>query len=149
MPSTQVISHDPQKPLLRIRLITDPEYPFNQLLLSLARVSSDQGKETYPKMSSGCEKKSVIRSSRLLGSSTNVGRAIFERSIPGLTVHRLISFTPGKEGATYAVVLETLRRSPPPCLACWYHSGSHLQHSRPKHRSSSGSSHGLGFPCYH
>lgn len=41
---------------------------------------------TYPKMRSGWDKKSVILSSMLLGSSTKVGKVILERSIPGRCV---------------------------------------------------------------
>lgn len=41
----------------------------------------------HPKISSGWEKKSVMRSRRLRGSSTKVGRAILDRSMPGRTTH--------------------------------------------------------------
>lgn len=40
--------------------------------------------ETNPKMRSGWDMKSVMRSSMLLGSRTKVGKVTFERSIPTL-----------------------------------------------------------------
>jgi hypothetical protein len=40
--------------------------------------------ETHPKMRSGWAMKSVMRSSILLGSRTNVGKVTFERSMPTL-----------------------------------------------------------------
>lgn len=55
------------------------------LLLVSFPTASNSASSTHPKINSGCEKKSVIRSSRLRGSNTKVGKAIFERSIPGLT----------------------------------------------------------------
>jgi hypothetical protein len=39
---------------------------------------------THPNMRSGCAIKSVMRSSILLGSRTNVGKVTFERSMPTL-----------------------------------------------------------------
>lgn len=41
-------------------------------------------KETHPKTRSGCDMKSVIRSSMLRGSRTNVGKVTLDRSIPTL-----------------------------------------------------------------
>jgi hypothetical protein len=43
-----------------------------------------KGKAVHPKMRSGWAMKSVIRSSMLRGSRTNVGKETFERSIPTL-----------------------------------------------------------------
>lgn len=51
-------------------------------------------KNTDPKISSGWLMKSVIRSSMLLGSRTNVGNVTFERSIPILGGAALPSETP-------------------------------------------------------
>jgi hypothetical protein len=45
----------------------------------------------YPKMRSGCDMKSVILSSILLGSRTNVGKVTFERSIPTLYMNQYSS----------------------------------------------------------
>jgi hypothetical protein len=43
-----------------------------------------RGRTTHPKMRSGWAIKSVMRSSMLLGSSTNVGKVTLERSMPTL-----------------------------------------------------------------
>lgn len=43
----------------------------------------------YPKMSSGCDMKSVMRSSILRGSSTKVGNVTRWRSIPILSAQAL------------------------------------------------------------
>lgn len=40
----------------------------------------------HPKMRSGCDMKSVMRSSMLLGSRTKVGKVTLERSIPTLHI---------------------------------------------------------------
>lgn len=44
----------------------------------------------YPKIMFGCDIKSVMRSSILRGSSTNVGNATLERSMPILDVTSLM-----------------------------------------------------------
>ena len=54
-------------------------------------------KEPCPKMRSGCDMKSVMRSNILRGSSTNVGKVTLDRSIPTLcrrlnSKHRIIYY---------------------------------------------------------
>lgn len=48
-----------------------------------------KGTHTHPNMRSGWAIKSVMRSSMLLGSSTNVGKVTFERSMPTLSRSRV------------------------------------------------------------
>ena len=45
----------------------------------------------YPKIRSGWDMKSVIRSSMLRGSRTNVGKVTFERSMPTLRIGKEIT----------------------------------------------------------
>ena len=46
--------------------------------------NEQNGEKAHPKMRSGCDIKSVIRSNMLRGSSTNVGKVTLDRSIPTL-----------------------------------------------------------------
>ena len=52
--------------------------------LDAANAEYKRVQHTHPKMRSGWAIKSVMRSSILLGSRTNVGRVTFERSMPTL-----------------------------------------------------------------
>lgn len=73
VPSTKVISRDFQEPLLLVFDVADSTCQPRSVLV------------TYPKIRSGCEKKSVILSNKDRGSRTNVGSAILLKSIPGRT----------------------------------------------------------------
>lgn len=72
MPPREIEHEHPLEPLLGIRFVTSTVV---SCVLSAA----------YPKIRSGCEKKSVTRSSIDLGSRTNVGSAILDKSMPGRT----------------------------------------------------------------
>jgi hypothetical protein len=64
-------------PALEGSYVSDFHYP--------SSLNDKQISGTHPRISSGCEKKSVILSRSDLGSRTKVGKAILLRSMPGLT----------------------------------------------------------------
>lgn len=85
VPATQIKGHHTNVPLFCIGLIANAEHSQYQYRNVL------KCEETHPKINSGWEKKSVILSKRLLGSSTKVGRAILDKSIPGRTGIHFVS----------------------------------------------------------
>lgn len=87
VPTTQIKGHHTNVSLFCIGLIANAEYSQCQYRNVLKR------EETHPKINSGWEKKSVILSKRLLGSSTKVGRAILDKSIPGRTGVHFVSIS--------------------------------------------------------
>lgn len=87
VPATQVKCHHTDVSLFCIGVIAGPEKP----TASVSKCIKVGIRRNHPKINSGCEKKSVILSKRLLGSSTKVGRAILDRSIPGRTDIQLVS----------------------------------------------------------
>ena len=79
MPACQVVLEHPHKALLGIVAALST---LSGCIKS--GVIENEDSKSYPKIRSGWDMKSVMRSSMLLGSSTNVGNVTLERSIPTL-----------------------------------------------------------------